>query len=196
MMLQALLQEHKVILSSASPRRQQFFKELGIPYELRLKPVEEIAPEHLTGAGIAEYLAELKAEAQAPGLSDKELLVTADTIVWHRERMLPKPGDREEAIRMLQALSGEWHEVITAVCVSSVKDRMIGHRTTGVRFREISNTEIEYYVDEYQPYDKAGGYGIQEWIGLVAIEEIRGSYTNVVGLPTTLVCDMLIHMAS
>lgn len=193
-MLAEKLQNHRVILASASPRRQQFFAEMGIPFEVHKMPVDEIYPEHLQGEAIADYLAKLKALPFQNELLENDILITSDTVVWHKGTSLAKPQDEKGAMEMLKALSGDWHEVITSVCFTTTRSQKTVSQTTAVKFRDLEDAEIRYYVLHYQPYDKAGGYGIQEWIGLVGIEEIRGSYPNVVGLPTQLVYSALLEM--
>jgi septum formation protein len=193
--IQEQLNGHTVILASGSPRRQAFFKEMGLDFVVRTKDVEEVYPEHLKGSEIANYLSVLKANAQKDTLRDKEILITSDTVVWHKETSLAKPFDTGEAKAMLKRLSGDWHEVITSVCFTTMAQQKVVNHTTRVKFRELQDFEIDHYVDQYQPFDKAGGYGIQEWIGLVGIEAIQGSYTNVVGLPTHLVYKTLMTMA-
>lgn len=192
-MLEEKLQGYRVILASASPRRQQFFAEMGIPFEVHKMPVDEIYPEHLQGEAISDYLAKLKALPFQDELRENDILITSDTVVWHKGTSLAKPQDEKEAIEMLQTLSGDWHEVITSVCFTTPRSQKTVSQTTAVKFRDLEKAEIHYYVRHYQPYDKAGGYGIQEWIGLVGIEEIRGSYPNVVGLPTQLVYSALLE---
>ncbi len=181
------LKPFKIVLASGSPRRQQYFEELGLEVEIRLKPIEENFPQELKGKEIADYLAQLKANAFENNLAPDEILITSDTVVWHKNKSLAKPLDKNEAYEMLRTLSNDWHEVITSVCFTTTEAQKTVSHTTQVKFRELTDREIEYYIDTYQPFDKAGGYGIQEWIGLVGIEEIQGSYTNVVGLPTHLV---------
>ncbi len=190
-MLDEKLKDYKIILASGSPRRQEYFKQLGLDFEIRLKEVEEVYPTQLSGMEITEYLARLKAEVFLKDLKPKEILITSDTIVWHENRALGKPGNYSEAFEMLKSMSNKWHEVITSVCLSTIDSRQTESCNTKVKFRKLAATEIEYYVSNFKPIDKAGAYGIQEWIGLVAIEEIQGSYTNVVGLPTHLVYKML-----
>ena len=173
-----------IILASGSPRRQSFLKALNIPFEIRLKPVNEIYPEHLKGYEISDYLAQLKAEVFIKELKKNDLLITSDTIVWHRMKALGKPKDRNEAISMLTGLSNDRHDVITSVCITTPKQQLVFHETTEVAFKSLTSAEIEFYVDTYHPFDKAGAYGIQEWIGSIGIRYIKGSYNNVVGLPT------------
>lgn len=193
-MLGDLLQNHRIILASASPRRQQFFTEMGIPFEVHKLAVEEIHPGHLQGKEISDYLAKLKALPFKGKLLANDILITSDTVVWHRDTSLAKPGDQQEALEMLRTLSDDWHQVITSVCFTTPLDQKTVSQSTRVRFRQLKDAEIRYYIDHYRPFDKAGGYGIQEWIGLVGIEEIQGSYSNVVGLPTHLVYETLMAM--
>ncbi|MEO1009835.1 MAG: Maf family nucleotide pyrophosphatase [Bacteroidota bacterium] len=193
-MLQERLKGYRLILASGSPRRQQLFKELGLDFEIRLKPIPEEYPDTLKGAQIPEFLARLKADELKDTLKEKEILITSDTVVWHHGESLAKPVGREQAITMLKTLSGDWHEVITAVCFTQKRVQRSVSETTLVKFRKLELREIEFYVDYGHPFDKAGGYGIQEWIGLTGISEIRGSYANVVGLPTHLVYKTLMDM--
>ncbi len=181
-MLSEKLKNYKLILASASPRRQQFFRDLNLDFEIRLKEVEEVYPEHLKGSEVTDFLAQLKAEVF--DLKDNEILVTSDTIVWLEEKVLGKPKNYEDAFVILQKLSGNTHEVITSVCLKSIQKIKVFNVTTQVTFSELTDEMIRFYLDYYKPFDKAGAYGIQEWIGLVGIERIEGSYTNVVGLPT------------
>lgn len=193
-MLQNIPKKHKIILASGSPRRQQFFKELGIDFEVRLKPIEETYPQELQGSQISDYLAVLKARAFDGELHINEILITSDTVVWHNERSLAKACNGEEAYKMLKTLSNNWHEVITSVCFTTLNTQKVINHSTKVKFKTLTDDEIWFYVRTYKPFDKAGAYGIQEWIGLMGIEEIQGSYTNVVGLPTHLVYKTLMDM--
>ncbi|MBT8181253.1 MAG: septum formation protein Maf [Eudoraea sp.] len=195
-MLSEKVKKFHIILASSSPRRQEFFKKLGLKYEVRLKPVEEIYPEQLKGAEIADYLSKLKAAPFLGELKANDLLITSDTVVWHKGTFLGKPADDEQAFLMLRSMSGDWHEVITSVCFTRTNDQRIVNSATQVKFRDLTDDEIGHYIKESKPFDKAGGYGIQDWIGLIGIEEIKGSYTNVVGLPTQLVYKTLIEVAS
>jgi septum formation protein len=183
-MLNEKFKNHKIILASGSPRRQQFLKELDIDFEIRLKEIEEIYPDHLQAEEITDFLAKLKASAFEKDLQDNEVLITSDTIVWLRNQALGKPNDTNHAVKMLSEMSGKTHKVITSVCIKTKQKELVFHDETLVTFATLTIEEIEYYLKNYQPYDKAGSYGIQEWIGLVAIEKIEGSYANVVGLPT------------
>lgn len=188
-MLNNTLKEYKLILASGSPRRQQFLRELDVDFEIRLKDIEEIYPNTLKGAEITDFLAVLKANAFTP--ADNEIILTSDTIVWHNSKALGKPKDYNDAFAMLQSLAGNTHEVIISVCLKSSNKHEVFHETTRVTFNPLSDEEIKYYLNKYQPYDKAGSYGIQEWIGLVAIARIEGSYANVVGLPVDKVYQKL-----
>lgn len=181
-MLKEKLQEYNIILASGSPRRQQFFKDLDIDFTIQLKEVEEIYPPKLKGSEITDYLADLKSKAFT-NLSENDILITSDTIVWLDNIALGKPKNKEEAFHMLRSLSGKKHEVITSVSIKNKNFQTIINDTTVVSFREITDEEINYYIKNYKPFDKAGAYGIQEWIGFVAIDKLEGSYFNVVGLP-------------
>lgn len=183
-MLNDKFKNHKIILASGSPRRQQFLKELEIDFEIKLKEIEEIYPDHLKAEEITNFLAKLKASAFENELQDNEVLITSDTIVWLDNKALGKPIDASHAVRMLTEMSGKTHKVITSVCIKSTKKEVVFHDETLVTFTDLSLDEIKFYLKNYKPFDKAGSYGIQEWIGLIAIEKIEGSYTNVVGLPT------------
>lgn len=188
------LKNHHIILASGSPRRKKFFEDLGLEFEIRLKPVDETYPKHLVGAEISEYLAKLKASIFKDTLDAKDILITSDTVVWHNKESLAKAKNPQEAQIMLHKLSGNWHEVITSVCFTSPTKQQTVSCTTRVKFSELTQSEIDYYIENFQPFDKAGAYGIQEWLGAIAIEEIQGSYNNVVGLPTHLVYKTLMAM--
>ncbi|GGW31906.1 Maf-like protein [Arenibacter certesii] len=195
-MLEDKFHKHTIILASASPRRQQYFKEMGIPFTVQTIPVDEVYPPHLQGDQISSYLAALKAAQFKGKLKETDILITSDTVVWHKGISLAKPKDKADAVQMLQTLSNDWHEVITSVCFTTpITQETFAHKTK-VKFRELSEEEINHYVDHFKPFDKAGGYGIQEWIGLIGIEDIQGSYSNVVGLPTHLVYKMLMTMVA
>ena len=159
-------------------------KEAGIPFRLvETEHADEEYPKNLSGGDIARYLAEHKSDSYTRRLEDKQVLLTADTIVWHRDKELGKPANREEAVEMLMDLSGETHQVFTGVCFRSNKARSSFFALTDVTFSRLDSQEILHYVDQYKPMDKAGAYGIQEWIGHIAVEKIVGSYFNVMGLP-------------
>lgn len=190
-MLKDKLKNYKIILASGSPRRQQFFKDMDLDFEIRLKDIEEIYPDTLQGVEITNYLAQLKANAFDGELSENELLVTSDTIVWLNNKALGKPKNYEDAFNILKSLSNVTHEVITSVCFKTIDKTETIFEVTKVTFNTLSDDAIKYYLDSYKPFDKAGAYGIQEWIGLVGITKIEGSYTNVVGLPTEKVYQYL-----
>lgn len=183
-MLKQKLANYSIILASGSPRRQQFFKDLDLDFEIRLKDVEEIYPPKLKAEEITNYLAELKANAFEGELNDNEILITSDTIVWHNNIALGKPKDEQDAFAMLKSLSNATHEVITSVCFKTKEKTETLFEVTKVTLTTLSDDVIRYYMDNYQPYDKAGAYGIQEWFGYVGVSKIEGSYTNVMGLPT------------
>jgi septum formation protein len=174
-----------LLLASQSPRRRALLKELGFPVKIVQPPnVVEVFPEHLKAGEIPVYLSQLKAEAYAEPIPADCLLVTADTIVWLNNEVIGKPEGREDAIRMLHKLSGNMHQVYTGVCLKYRGKNHVFCEETSVYFRSLSMEEIVYYVDHCKPFDKAGAYGVQEWIGFVGVERIEGSYFNVMGLPT------------
>ena len=178
------MQQHKkIILASKSPRRQTLLKELNVEFEIRLKEVDEIYPENLRGGEVPIFLSKLKGEAFKNELKDDEVLVTADTIVWLNDSILGKPLDRNDAIAILKALSGNMHRVITGVTIQQKDSAYTFSETTEVYFKKLSEGEITYYIDTFKPFDKAGAYGIQEWIGYVGVERINGCFYNVMGLP-------------
>lgn len=181
-MLNEKLKQKKLILASKSPRRQQFLKDLNVNFTIQLKEVEEIYPSNLKGKEIVEYLAKLKA-AQFTELKENNILITSDTIVWHKENMLGKPKSAQDAIEMIKSLSNNSHKVHTAICLTSPIKQVVFTSTTKVVFKKLTTEEIEFYVQKYAPFDKAGGYGIQEWIGLIGVKKIKGSYFNVMGFP-------------
>lgn len=195
-MLKELLTGKEIILASGSPRRQQFFRELDIPVTIDVRPVEEVYPEHLQNEEITNFLAELKAEVFKMEIKEEQILITSDTIVCHQGKALGKPENAAEAEAMLTSLSGHSHEVITSVCFTRHKLQRTVHAKTKVTFKELSREEIRYYIEHFKPYDKAGGYAIQEWIGQIGITHIEGSYFNVVGLPTHLVYKTLSEMVN
>ena len=181
-MLRDKLKKFNIILASESPRRQKFFKDLDIDFTIQIKKVQEIYPNNLIGTEITDYLADLKSK-EFNNLKIKDILITSDTIVWLNNEALGKPKTKEEAYRMLRSLSGKKHEVITSISIKSKNFQKILNDITAVYFKEISDEEIYYYIDNYSPFDKAGAYGIQEWLGFIAIDKIDGSFFNVVGLP-------------
>jgi septum formation protein len=183
----------KIILASKSPRRQELLRLMDIDFRIVLKEVDESYPDNLTPEEIAVYIAEKKAKAFDESVDD-EIVLTADTIVSIDEHILGKPETKEHAIEMLQLLSGRVHRVITGVCLLHKHKYNLFHDISEVFFRKLTAQEISFYVDKYQPLDKAGAYGIQEWIGLIGIDRINGSYTNVVGLPTEKLYQQLLKM--
>lgn len=181
-MLKEHLKNYNIILASGSPRRQQFLKDLNIDFTIQLKEIEEIYPPHLKGKEITDYLAELKSSAFT-NLNKNDILITSDTIVWLEGKAIGKPKDKEDAIAIFKKMSGKKHQVFTSICIKTKTDLKIINDKTDVYFKELSDDEINYYLDKFLPYDKAGGYGIQDWIGLIGVDKIDGSYFNVMGLP-------------
>lgn len=181
----------KIILASKSPRRQQLLRDMGLLFQVRTKEVEEIYPDQLKKKDVAIYLSELKALAFQVDLKQDELVITSDTIVCLGDRILGKPANAAEAFDMLKDLSGNKHEVITAVTLLTTSGMNTFYDATEVYFKELTENEINYYIENYQPFDKAGAYGIQEWIGYIGIDRIEGSYFNVVGLPVAKLYDAL-----
>lgn len=195
-MLKEKLKNHHIILASGSPRRHQFLKDLHVPFIVDHKPVREEYPEELTSSEITDYLSELKAEVFIRELKENEILITSDTIVWHNNEALGKPETTSEAYKMLESLSGNTHQVITSVTFTTPKVQKTVNNITEVTFKELKSEEIDYYIKNFHPMDKAGAYGIQEWIGLIGITRVEGSYFNVVGLPTHLVYKTLLEITS
>ena len=177
------LDNYHIILASQSPRRQELLRGLNIPFDVQVIDVEETFPSQLVGVDIPMFLAEKKADAFANQMNENMLVITADTIVWHEGRVYGKPKDKAEAAKMLKSLSGKTHQVITGVCISTINRRKTFHAISEVRFARFLPDEIEYCLQNFQPYDKAGAYGVQEWIGFIGVEHIEGSYFNVMGLP-------------
>lgn len=178
------LAAYRIILGSNSPRRRELLAGLGLSFDVHVIPgLEENYPDSLQPQEIPVFLSKQKAEAYLPTLEDQVLLITADTIVWNETEVIGKPKDREEAIRMLRSLSGHEHQVVTGVCLTTTKKQETFSVVSSVRFASLTDEEIIYYVDKYKPFDKAGAYGIQEWIGYVGVESISGSFYNVMGLP-------------
>ena len=178
------LEKYKVILASGSPRRRELMAGLDVNYEVRILPdVDESYPDTLQGEEIPLYIAKEKADAYIPMMQPDELIITADTIVWLDGEVLGKPRDREDALQMLRTMSGRTHEVFTGVCITTTDWQRSFTAQTEVRFATLSEDEIIYYVDNFKPMDKAGAYGVQEWIGFIGVENISGSYYNIMGLP-------------
>ena len=193
-MLQQKLKDYNIILASGSPRRQEFFTGLGIDFEIRLKPIVENFPDHLKREEISNYLAELKSVPFNKELKDSDILITSDTIVWHQDNALGKPKDDKQAFEMIQSMSGKTHEVMTSICFTTKKSQKTVHDITKVTFKEFTDEEIGYYIQNFNPLDKAGAYGIQEWIGQIGVTKIEGSYFNVMGLPVHLVYQTLTEL--
>jgi septum formation protein len=177
------LNKHHLILASGSIRRQQLLTDLGLKFEIVTKDYTETYPEGLIGEEIARHIAREKAHTFIGRISDNDIVITADTIVWCNDHVLGKPVNHSDAVRILEEISGNTHEVITGVTIFSSSKEVTFSETTRVTFDTISAEDISFYVDIFKPYDKAGAYGIQEWIGLTACSRIEGSYFNVVGLP-------------
>ncbi|MBC7605958.1 MAG: septum formation protein Maf [Burkholderiales bacterium] len=194
MLLKEKLKNHKIILASGSPRRQQFLRDMDLDFEIRLKEVDEIYPPNLTQKDITDYLAVLKGDAFEGTLAANEILITSDTIVWHESKALGKPKNYDDAFQMLQSLSGKTHDVITSVCFKTKTKTEVLSDVTKVTFKELADSEIKYYLDNYRPFDKAGSYGIQEWIGFIGVSKIQGSYSNVMGLPVAKVYQYLLNL--
>lgn len=177
----------QLILASKSPRRSQLLTEAGFQFEIKTKDVEENYPNHLTPQQVPLFLAEKKAKACQNFLKKGKIILAADTIVAKGKNIYEKPTDKKDAERILTKLSGKWHEVITGVCLLSKKEKVSFIGVSKVKLEKLSATEIDYYIEKFQPYDKAGAYAIQEWIGLCKIAKIKGTYSNIMGLPVDLV---------
>lgn len=194
-MLKNRLKSKNLILASGSPRRQELLKSLGLPFEIRIKEIDEVYPKHLKKSEISDYLAQLKSNAFVEELNPKDLLITSDTIVWYHNMALGKPKSKDDAFQMLQKLSGKTHEVITSVCIKSLQKEDIFNCITKVTFKELSSEEIQFYIDNYNPMDKAGAYGIQDWIGQIGVTKIEGSYFNVMGFPIHKIYSQLLKFS-
>lgn len=193
-MLREKLSNYNLILASGSPRRKHLFKELDIPFTIDIREVEEVYPKHLKGAQITDYLADLKSKS-FKNLQANDLLITSDTIVWFEEKAIGKPKNKKDAFDMLKKMSGKEHDVFTSVSIKGKSIQKIFNDKTMVLFEEFTNEEINYYIDKYSPYDKAGSYGIQDWIGLIGVKKITGSYFNVMGLPVHKLYKELLKIA-
>ncbi len=186
------LSDKKILLASKSPRRKQLLKNTGFSFTvIKGKEVDESIPEKITGKDAAIFLADLKADAYNNEIKENTILITADTIVCLNNKILGKPKDYEDAFNILQSLSGKEHKVITGVSVRSAEKQISFADETSVKFKDLSREEIDCYITNYKPYDKAGAYGIQEWIGYIGITEIKGSYFNVMGLPVQKIYEVL-----
>ncbi|WP_411768526.1 Maf family nucleotide pyrophosphatase [Winogradskyella sp. A3E31] len=191
MLLKDKLKPFNLILASASPRRHEFLKLLDLDFTIQLKPVKEVYPNDLKKGGITDYLSKLKAEPFILDLKSKDILITSDTIVWHNNEAVEKPKDENDAFKMIKRLCDDTHEVVTSICITTTKEQIIKNTVTKVTFKSLSDEAIKHYISTHQPLDKAGAYGIQDWIGAVAISSVEGSYNNVVGLPTHLLYETL-----
>ncbi len=189
------LARYDIILASQSPRRKMLMEGAGIPFRVLARPVPEVFPENMSPLEVVKFLCRQKAACFEQEFKDPDkVVITADTIVVHQGRIINKPDDEKQAFDMLSSLSGSTHEVYTGVCIRKLDQEILFHDHSLVSFRELSSNEISYYIEKYAPYDKAGAYGIQEWIGYIGIEGIQGSYHNVMGLPVHMVYSELMNM--
>jgi septum formation protein len=189
------LKKYNIILASASPRRQDLLKHLGIPFKVEVRPVDENNfGSEMSAEEVALTLSRKKANAfKREDMANDQLLITADTVVCLENELLGKPANRQEAVDILLKLSGKKHEVITGVCIRTLERETNFSVSTSVYFKKLRKDEIDYYVDHFKPYDKAGAYGIQEWIGYIGIEKIEGSFYNVMGLPVLRLYEELMN---
>ncbi len=183
--------KYEILLASKSPRRKEILQQSGIPFKLISIEVDETYPDTLSKSKVAEYLANKKAQAVEIKTENHQIILTCDTVVVTNNEILNKPADQSEAVKMLSKLSNTTHQVITGVCLKSNLKTHLFSDTTTVTFKELSSEEINYYIEKFNPLDKAGAYGIQEWIGLIGVTEINGSYHNVVGLPINKIYEAL-----
>lgn len=191
-MIERINERYKVILASNSPRRRELLAGLGLQFEVRvLADIDENYPPTLPATQIAKYIAHKKAEANRAIMANNEMIITADTIVVVDDMVMGKPADDADAIRMLSTLSGKTHKVITGVCITTLNKQTVFDVTTGVTFKTLTDEEINYYITHFHPTDKAGAYGIQEWIGYIGVTGLEGSYYNVMGLPVQRIYDEL-----
>ena len=185
------LKGYNLVLASQSPRRRELLKGLDLEFTTCSVDADESFPAELKGADAVQYICKAKADAYRPQLNDNTIAITADTVVILDDKIIGKPKSHEEAFSMIRSLSGRAHKVITAVCIFSKEKCEEFYASTEVHFSEIADEEIEYYINKYKPFDKAGSYGVQEWIGYIGIEKIVGSYFNVMGLPVKRLYDEL-----
>lgn len=188
-------QRYHIVLASNSPRRKELLAGLGVTFSVRVQPgIDESYPDTLAPREVPAFIAAEKADAYCASLKPDELVITADTVVEARGQILGKPADREDACRMLRLLSGTTHQVVTGVCLTTTAERRCFSVTTEVTFKQLTEQEIDYYVSTFRPFDKAGAYGIQEWIGYIGVTGLRGSYYNVMGLPVQRIYEELLNM--
>lgn len=191
-----MLEQYNIILGSGSPRRKELLEGLGIRFQVKVRNnVSEDYPENLDCENVAQYIAEEKMSAYEDLLVGNNIVITADTVVICGNEILGKPKDKADAKRMLNKLSGKIHQVTTGVCIATENKKDSFHVTTNVKFKELTDKEIEYYISNYEPYDKAGAYGIQEWIGYIGVTALHGSYFNVMGLPVQRIYEVLTKIA-
>lgn len=183
--------QRPIILASKSPRRHQLMQEAGFDFEVRVRSIEEVFPDDLPPEQVAEYLAKLKAEAVESWVIDQEIVITADSVVILDGKIYGKPENAEDVRRILKELSGRVHQVITGVCILAKEKTVSFSEVAQVHFAEISDAEIEYYLQNHQPFDKAGAYGVQEWIGFTKVHKIEGTFANIMGLPIHRVYEIL-----
>jgi septum formation protein len=182
-----------IILASQSPRRHQLLKEAGFEFEVRTRSIDEVFPEDMPAENVAEYLAIQKAEAVTDWIVDQEIIITADSVVILNNKIYGKPTDAADAFRIIRELSGSIHQVITGVCISAKEKRVSFSEVANVHFAEISDEEINFYIEKYKPFDKAGAYGVQEWIGFTKVKKIEGTFANIMGLPVHRVYQELMN---
>lgn len=188
---------YNIILASNSPRRKELLAGLGVKFDVRLiDGIDETYPGDIESHDVAEYIAKKKADAYKQSIASNELIITADTVVILDDEIFGKPSNADDAYAMLQKLSGKTHQVITGVCLLTKTEQRVFRVTTDVTFKELEMEEIKYYVDNYKPFDKAGAYGIQEWIGYIGVTSLNGSYFNVVGFPVQRIYTELQKFAS
>jgi len=193
-MLKDKLSKYDIVLASKSPRRIQFLKDLDLSFRTISLDIDESYPKYLKSREITDYIAIKKSKSFNENFNKNTLLITSDTIVWYDDKAIGKPKDNNHAKQTLLELSGQYHEVITSVCIKTFNKKIVFNDITKVLFKKLSISEVEYYVQNYNVLDKAGSYGIQDWIGYVAIKSIEGTYNNVMGLPTNLLYEELLKI--
>lgn len=193
-MLKDKLSKYDIVLASKSPRRIQFLKDLDLSFRTISLDIDESYPKYLKSREITDYIAIKKSKSFNENFNTNTLLITSDTIVWYDDKAIGKPKDNNHAKQILLELSGQYHEVITSVCIKTFNKKIVFNDITKVLFKKLSISEVEYYVQNYNVLDKAGSYGIQDWIGYVAIKSIEGTYNNVMGLPTNLLYEELLKI--